>query len=74
MSYEIRTKDGMLLAQLTNKSAGEMIDALKGEWTTKNFKIGGKTNVYELTDGGSSQASMSGIRWFIQPGSYLCKV
>ena len=73
MTYELRTDEGVHIADLSNHAAGEMINNVKGHWAEKNFVTSGKCSVYIIDDGASFNLPNLGIRFMFHANYYLRK-
>lgn len=67
--HQLRTDTGLLVGTIDNRAAGMMISQCAGRWIEKNFKVDGKTTVFEFTE---SQSFGNGVMKFhVHQGFYL---
>lgn len=70
--YEIRSKDGLLIANCTNNLAGYVINNSSGRWQERNFEKIGKCNVYVVdNDIKIGNVQHTGLEIFLWEGCYL---
>lgn len=51
MSFNIRNKEGALIAQVDNMTASKIIRGARGHWVERNFTVGTKQMVFEVDEG-----------------------
>lgn len=69
--YTLRNEHGVLIASLTAKDAGGIIQNASGHWREARFRDGTVSNVYEIDAGFS--VMLNNIKFFVWEGYLLRK-
>lgn len=69
--YILRTDEGVMVAKLSNKNAGEIINYGKGEWVNKKYKDGTTATAFVLSED-MYYGNKNNIVIYLWVGYYLC--
>lgn len=64
--YVIRNEQGVMIAKLSARDAGELIDSIKGHWRPYRGKDGTSANVYQID--ADMVVTFAGVRFYLWAG------